>query len=272
LQTEAPSKVNQDIFNTEHNVFYGTDDGFQDGSFGEMAELEAFISSLPAARRENLHLLSAIGGLYGLNLIPLLAPARLTFFDINPHAVAYFELIRRVWVAGRDKADFLDKLTHGAYDVRPGPEELIRENIALKQAGKLPRARGSSKRSFEASWRYALDRFDLTKARLAEGTVEVRTEGMQDDSFKAFIRDQRDMWLYASNIFEFVFFDLFFARPKNVVALSIIYPGQVDLIDLDPFSNYPVELKCEIPMQLRRIRDFKLVVGADPDKERAGEA
>ena len=263
LRAEAPSKINQDIFNTGHNVFYGTDDGFQDGSFGEFEELEAFYEGLPATRRQNIHLVSTVGGLYGLNLIPFLRPTEITFFDINPHAVTYFNLIRRVLVGSQDKIDFLERLTNRDYEVTTDAEKLIRENIALKQRDELPRERGSSKRSFEASWRYALDRFELTRTLLAEAQVAVRTEGMESPAFKAFMRDQSDCWLYSSNIFEFVYFDLHFTRPENVVALSIIYPGQVDLLDLDPLSKYPLELKCEIPMQVRRMREFKLIVGAD---------
>lgn len=266
MHVEAPSKINQDIFDTGHMVFYGTDDGFQDGSFGEMRELEAFYDQLPAARKQNLHYASAIGGLYGLNLIPLIRPTAITFFDINPHAVAYFEIIRKVLVGSPSKQAFLDRLGHADYDVATPAEELIRENIALKQQGRLPRERGSSKRSFEASWRYALDRYDLTRGLLADGVVQVRTEGMQSPSFKDFVRDQQNFWLYSSNIFEFVYFDLRFNRAKNVVALSIIYPGQVDLLDLDAFSAYPLDLKCQIPMQVTRIREFELVVGEDTKK------
>ena len=265
MEPQAPSKVNQDIFTSEQIVFYGTDDGFQDGSFGEFEELTAFYQTLPPTRRKNVHLVSAIGGLYGLNLVPFLRPEKITFFDINPHAVAYFELIRRVFISSRDKSHFLDQLTKGEYPVTTEAETIIRENIALKQRGELPPERGSSKRSFEASWKYALDRFELTRSLLADVPVSVRTESMESPAFQAFIRDQSDLWLYASNIFEFVYFDLTFSRPKNVVALSIIYPGQVDVLDLDPLSKYPLELKCEIPMQVRRIREFKLFVGSDHD-------
>ena len=266
MQVEAPSKVNQDIFNSSDMVFYGTDDGYQDGSFGEMKELEAFFDALPESRKQNIHYASAIGGLYGLNLIPLLRPTQITFFDINPHAVAYFNLIRQVLITSRDKAHFLERLEYKDYDVATPAEAHIRQNISLKQKGELPRERGSSKRSFEGSWQYALDRFELTKQLLTEAEVTVRTEGMESASFKDFVRGRTDFWLYCSNIFEFVFFDLRITRPENVVALSIIYPGQVDLLDLHTFRDYPVDLKCEIPMQVKRIREFKLIVGEDTEK------
>ena len=43
------------------------------------------------------------GGLYGLNLIPLWRPTRLTFFDINPTAVTYFRIIHRLFLTSRDE-------------------------------------------------------------------------------------------------------------------------------------------------------------------------
>ena len=41
-------------------------------------------------RRENIHMISVVGGLYGLNFIPLWRPKQITIFDINPAAVTYF--------------------------------------------------------------------------------------------------------------------------------------------------------------------------------------
>ena len=45
------------------NVFYGTDDGAQDGSFSEFAEFKAHYESVAPARRENIHMISLVGGL-----------------------------------------------------------------------------------------------------------------------------------------------------------------------------------------------------------------
>ena len=50
------------------NVFYGTDDGSQDGSFREFAEFQAHYAGVAPERRENIHMVSVVGGLYGLNL------------------------------------------------------------------------------------------------------------------------------------------------------------------------------------------------------------
>ncbi len=61
-------------------------------------------------------MISVVGGLYGLNLIPLWRPARITIFDINPTAITYFEIIRRVFTTSRDVSHFLQRLTDGDYE------------------------------------------------------------------------------------------------------------------------------------------------------------
>ena len=42
-------------------------------------------------------MISVVGGLYGLNLIPLWRPKRITIFDIDPTAITYFRVIHRVF-------------------------------------------------------------------------------------------------------------------------------------------------------------------------------
>jgi len=125
------------------NVFYGTDDGAQDGSFSEFAEIKAHYDNVAPQRHEDIHMISVVGGLYGLNLIPLWKPSRITIFDINPTAITYFQIIRRVFTTSRDVAQFLQRLTDGDYEVETEREEFVRENIILKQRGNLPRERGS---------------------------------------------------------------------------------------------------------------------------------
>ena len=107
MTDEAPSSFNQHIFFDPNSVFYGTDDGYQDGSFAEFRLFQAFYDGVDPRRRENIHFVSAVGGLYGLNLIPLLRPKEITFFDINLHATVYFEVIRRVFAVSSSKQDFL---------------------------------------------------------------------------------------------------------------------------------------------------------------------
>jgi len=236
------------------NVFYGTDDGCQDGSFGEFAEFKAHHEGVDPARRENIHMISVVGGLYGLNLIPLWRPKRITIFDVNPAAITYFRIIRKVFRASRDVADFLERLTHGEYDVSTEQEQFVRENICLKQKGCLPRERGSSKRSYEQSWQYAFENFELTKQMLSEVPLEIRSEPMESPSFREWIRGQSNLWIYCSNITQFHYFDLEFDNPTNVVMIQIIHPAQPQLLDLAPLGGGPVRVRFEIPLIAERLK------------------
>ena len=235
------------------NVFYGTDDGAQDGSFSEFADIRAHYESVSPERREDIHLISVVGGLYGLNLIPLWQPKRITIFDINPAAVSYFKVIRRVWIESRDVPDFLQRLTDAKYPVDDDLEEFVRENISLKQRGCLPRERGSTKRPYEQSWQYAFEHFDLTKKLLSEVPLEIRNEPMESESFSRYIRPRNNLWIYASNITEFHYFDLDLDDPSNCVLLQIIYPNEPQLLDLAPLAGGPVKVHFEIPMRAERL-------------------
>ena len=236
------------------NVFYGTDDGYQDGSFTEFGVIKAHCDGVAAERREDIHMISVVGGLYGLNLIPLWRPKRITIFDINPTAVTYFRIIHRVFTSSRDVPHFLDRLTKGDYEVEGGEEEFVQENIRLKQKGALPRSRGSSKRSYEQSWQYAFEHFDLTKQILSEVPIDIRTEPMESYSFRGWIRRQNNLWIYASNITEFHYFDLEFLNPTNVVLVQITYPShEAQVLDLEPLSGGPVKVKFEIPLKAERM-------------------
>ena len=254
MTSEAPRSFNREMYDHHpENVFYGTDDGCQDGSFREFGEIKAHYESLEPERHENIHMISVVGGLYALNLIPLWRPTRLTIFDINPAAVTYFRIIHRVFTTSPDVRHFLDRLTAGDYDADTEEEEFIRENICMKQKGCLPRSRGSTKRPYEQSWQYAFENFDLTKQILAEAPLDVRTEPMESETFSEWIRAQNNLWIYCSNITEFHYFDLTFSNPTNVVLLQIIYPGQVQLLDLAPLSGAPVRARFEIPLRAERI-------------------
>ena len=235
------------------NVFYGTDDGAQDGSFSEFPEFRAHYESVSPERRKDIHMISVVGGLYGLNMIPLWKPKRITFFDINPAAVAYFRIIHRLFTTSRDVPHFLDTLTEGAYEVEGELEQFVKENICLKQQGQLPRERGSTKRSYEQSWKIAFDNFDLTKQILTEAPLEIRTEPMESEQFSNSIREQNNVWIYASNVTQFHFFDLDFNDTTNVVVVQIIHPNQPELLDLAPLSGGPVRVKFEIPLKAERI-------------------
>lgn len=253
MATEAPRAFNREMYHDHReNVFYGTDDGHQDGSFKEFQAIRDHYDSVQPERREDIHMISVVGGLYGLNLIPLWKPTRLTIFDINPTAVTYFEIVRRVWTTSRDVAHFLQRLTDGDYDADTEREQFVRENIRLKQRGALPRERGSTKRPYEQSWQYAFEHFDLTKQILTDVPLEIRTEPMESEGFRSWIRDQNNLWIYASNITEFHFFNLEFANPTNVVLLQIIFPGDVQLLDLAPLAGGPVRVDFHIPLHAER--------------------
>ena len=252
--SEAPRAFNREMYHDHpENVFYGTDDGAQDGSFSEFAEIKAHYDNVAPERRQHIHMISVVGGLYGLNLIPLWKPDRLTIFDINPTAITYFKIIRRVFTTSNDVSHFLQRLTDGDYDVDGEREEFVRENIRLKQRGALPRERGSTKRPYEQSWQYAFENFELTKRILSDTLVEIRTEPMESDNFRSWIREQNNLWIYSSNITEFNYFDLDFDDTRNVVLLQIIFPGKVQLLDLASLAGGPVKVNYEIPLRAARI-------------------
>jgi hypothetical protein len=254
VTSEAPRAFNREMYHDHpENVFYGTDDGYQDGSFGEFPEIRAHYQGVAPHRRENIHMISVVGGLYGLNLIPLWRPERITIFDINPTAITYFRIIYRVFTTSRDVEHFLGQLTAGDYDAETEEEQFVRENICMKQKGTLPRSRGSTKRPYEQSWQYAFENFALTKQILAEVPLEIRTEPMESEGFSEWIRGQNNLWIYCSNITQFHYFDLEFSNPTNVVLLQIIHPGQLQLLDLEPLSGGPVKVKFEIPLKVERM-------------------
>ena len=254
MTTEAPRAFNREMYHDHpENVFYGTDDGSQDGSFQEFAEIKAHYEGVAPERREDIHMVSVVGGLYGLNLIPLWRPKRITIFDINPAAVTYFQIIRRVWTTSDDVGHFLARLTEGGYEVGTEQEQFVRENIIMKQKGCLPRARGSTKRPYEQSWQYAFEHFELTKKFLSEVPLDIRTVPMESESFSSWIREQGNLWIYASNITQFHFFELEFADPRNVVVVQIIHPEQLEILDLAPLGGGPVKVNFHIPLSAERI-------------------
>jgi hypothetical protein len=250
----APRAFNREIYhNHPEMVFYGTDDGCQDGSFGEFAEFRAHYENVAPERREDIHMVSVVGGLYGLNMIPLWQPKKITIFDINPAAVTYFRIIRRVFTTSDNAQHFLERLTNADYDAETDQEQFVRENIRLKQQGCLPRERGSTKRPYEQSWQYALEKFDLTKQLLTEVPLDIREEPMESESFSNWIREQSNLWIYASNITQFHYFDLDFADTSNVVLVQIIHPEQPQLLDLASLGGGPVKVHFEIPLRAERM-------------------
>src|ERR1044072_5368127 len=132
VTSEAPRAFNREMYHDHpENVFYGTDDGAQDGSFSEFAEIKTHYEGVAPERRDDIHMISVVGGLYGLNLIPLWGPKSLTIFDINPTAITYFKLIRDVFTTSRDVSHFLQRLTDGDYEAATERDPLVRANISL---------------------------------------------------------------------------------------------------------------------------------------------
>ena len=184
MKSVAPRAFNREMYHDHpENVFYGTDDGEQDGSFGEFAAFRAHYEGVLPVRRDDIHMVSVVGGLYGLNLIPLWRPKRLTFFDINPTAVAYFRIIRRLFLASRDVEDFLRRLTEGDYAAETESEEFVRENIRLRKPARLlcpapavprsgPTPRAGRSPSRTSTW---------TRQILREAPLEIRTEPMESE-------------------------------------------------------------------------------------------
>jgi hypothetical protein len=254
-----------------HEIYYTTDDGFAQlnpreetrhdvehlrGLYRVFARYEDFYRRVAPDRRNSIHLASVVGGLYGLNLIPIFQPREITFFDVNPHAIAYFHIIRRVWIDSRNAPAFLAKLANGDYAVDTESEEMIRRCIVKKQNRTLTEEEGQSARSFLSSWRYALDRFDLTRGLLADVPVHTRVDAMHTQSFKDFVAGQENLWLYCSNIFLFVFFELTFRFPRNA-ALFASYFDETDMLDLGTAGSAPIKVHCQIPMAVVEPRDLQ---------------
>lgn len=251
-------------FDHIHEIYYGTDDGFARlspreeprhdeahvaGLYEVFARYEEFYQRVAPERRDHIHLASVVGGLYGLNLIPLLRPREITFFDVNPHQIAFLKVIRRVWIESRSADHFLGKLANTDYEVESEQERVIRSCIAARQNGTLTEEQGRSARSFLSSWRYALDRFELTRQLLEETPVNTRVEDMRSPSFFDFVANRENLWLFCSNVFLFAFFDLLFRHPQNAVLFASYYDA-TEMLDLGGMGGGPVKVHCRIPMSV----------------------
>jgi hypothetical protein len=257
MAERAPrSEFSQD-FTTMEQIFYGTDDGHpttgpeyvfdEAGTEHEFTPFEELYSNAGAERQGDIHLVSVVGGFYGLNLVPLFRPRRITLFDVNPHQIAYARLILRVLTASRSAEELLARLRDQDYEVQSAEERLLRENIALKQQGRLTPDRGRSKRTLARSWRYALDHFDLTREILGSVPIDTRVDAMQSPQFAGFLRHRDNAWVYCSNVFLFVYFELALSRPRNVVFCAK-YHDRTEILDLAGHGGRPVTVGCTVPM------------------------
>lgn len=258
----TPPLDSEGKFHQIHQIYYGTDDGFAElrpreelnhdaehieGLYKIFNRFGEFHRSVSPERANNIHLLSVVGGLYGLNLIPLFQPREITFFDINPHAVVFFELIRRVWLDSGNSGEFLNKLKHVDYKVNTEQERIISHCIAARQKGTLTEEYGRSARSLLSSWRYALDNFDLTRQILSDVPVHTLVDTMESRSFSTFVAEHENLWIYCSNIMLFSFFDLEFNYPQNAVLIASYY-DQIEILDLGEEGDGPLTIHCCLPM------------------------
>ena len=265
MDTHAPRKATGE-FEHIHQIYYGTDDGYERldpreekvhdaahiaGLYEVFERFEDFYESVAPARRETIHLASVVGGLYGLNLIPMFRPTAMTFFDINPSQILFFEIIKRVWIDSDDRARFLTRLQSADYPVEGEAEREIQRCLAERQSGTLTEAEGRTARSLLSSWRYALDHFQETRELLAGVPIETRVEGMQTPSFVDFVATSRNLWLFCSNVMLFAFFDLRYAHPENA-AVFATYFEETEMVDLGASGPHPLTLHCRLPMAISR--------------------
>ena len=259
--SKAPRAFNRHTFSFRQMVYYGTDDGSRDGSFGEFKAITDHYNNVKEDRKKEIHMVSVIGGLYGLNLIHLWKPKKITFFDINPMAVKYFHLIYHVWTTSDSAEQFMQRLTDGDYEVKTDDEQFLRENIQIVQRDNyIAPERGaysSHNRNLENSWRLALENFDLTKKYLLESEINIRTEPMEGENFAEMIRSKSNHWIYASNITQFHFFELEIMEPSNVVLLQI-HHEDAQLIDLGMYSGQAVKVKFEYPIRIEVLETSKI--------------
>lgn len=252
----APRAYNRNIFTNREQVYYGTDDGSKDGSFGEFKAISDHYENVADGRKESIHMISVIGGLYGINLIHLWKPKKITFFDINPLAIKYCKIIFKVWTTSDSALHFLDRLTDGDYETTDEDELFIQENIQIVQkTGNIDPERGafsSHDRDLANSWRKALENFDETKKYLLEAEINIRTEPMEGENFKEMIRSKSHHWIYASNITQFHFFQLEMLEPSNVVLLQI-HHEDAQLLDLAEYASNPVVVKFEYPIRVEKL-------------------
>lgn len=180
-------------------VYYGSSDDRR------LALLREFRDSLRWRKRSTLVLTSVIGGLSCLNMIVLVKPQRIRLFDANPMQVLLFDLVRRVIIASRDKAEFLSRIGNRDYEARSIWERTLQRNLALKMEAdqESPAAgdfRGFSRRPLERSWRYALNRFDTLKSVLENTPCDLLVEDAQNEPFVDFLFERPNHWISLSNI------------------------------------------------------------------------
>src|SRR5947208_2686048 len=124
----APRTAFPQSFDHLNEIYYTTDDGFAElrprmeprhdaehvaGLYEIFARYEEFHRRVGPGRRNRIHLASVVGGLDGLNLIPIFRPRELMFFDLT------FRFPRNavLFASYFDKTEMLDLGTAGSTPV-----------------------------------------------------------------------------------------------------------------------------------------------------------
>ena len=180
-------------------VYYGTSDE------RDLSLFKNFRDSLRWRKKRTLVLTSVIGGLSCLNMAVLVKSQRIYLFDANPMQVLLFDLIRRLIIASRDKAEFLSRIRNMDYEAPSIWERRLQRNLALKmeadEGNPPPRGfPGFTKRSLERSWRYALNRFDRLKNVLRNTPCDLLLEDARNEPFVDFLFGRPNHWIFLSNI------------------------------------------------------------------------
>ncbi len=255
----APPRSAYGNFST---CYYGTDDGFPElrpreeakhdaahvaGLYKVYSRYENFHRGLASKRTDNIHLVSVVGGLYGLNLIPLFRPTEITFFDLNPNQICLFNIVRRVWILSSSSDEFLTRLANADYEVDGEQELEIQACFKARQNGTLAEKQGGAARSLLSSWRYALDHFELTRQLLMEVPIKTHIWDMQSPEFKDFVANNENLWIFCSNVLLFAFFELRFKHPQNA-AVFASYFEKVEILDLATTGQGEAVAHCRLPM------------------------
>ena len=180
-------------------VYYGSSDERHSTLFKD------FRDSFRWRKKRTLVLTSVIGGLSCLNMAVLVKAQRIYLFDANPMQVLLFDLIRRLIIASRDKAEFLSRIRNMDYEAPSIWERRLQRNLALKmeadEGNPPPRGfPGFTKRSLERSWRYALNRFDRLKNVLRNTPCDLLLEDARNEPFVDFLFGRPNHWIFLSNI------------------------------------------------------------------------
>lgn len=221
----------------------------------KLDKFQTFYEQISEKRKGNIHLISVIGGFYCLNLLPLFKPKKITLYDVEPYKIIFVTMILRAFKMSKNKEELLDRLVEQNYPVRTQWEATMRRNIAVRERGEQRVNCKKLRRTFSSAWVHALENFTATKEVLSFVPVYLRAEDIRDDSFRKYTREQKNAWLYTSNIFTFMDVELEFKHPKNAVVFAIYHHGE-DFLDL---KDHSVPVMVENKQQKYSVKAIPLI-------------